>query len=242
MKRFILSSIVLLGGAAVAIVACTGDPPTNTPGVDASTDGTTTTDGSTVNDASSSDGAVDDDSGLVELDGGTVTDGGGDPDPDGGVVIDAGSDAGTCGPPSGNGPTINSVCSSSLIIATGGTIATGTYDLVGYTITGSTSFCSTYVPGPYAGKLVVTSTGANAYRFDERVVRTNIITLSPNKSYDVTASGSTLTVKQTCGVAINDPTWGFSAGKVATDAGTKAGLTYTHASGSASIRYRWVHQ
>jgi hypothetical protein len=240
MKRIILSSSLFVGVAAVVFVACTGDQATVTPLVDASTDGTLA-DAPVGNDGSTTD-AASDDGGLVEIDGGTVTDGGGDPDPDGGVVIDAGSDAGTCGPPSGNGPSITSACSSNLILYQGGTIQTGTYDLVGFTISGTLQFCSTYVPASYAGKLVVTSTGKNAYRFDERVVRTNQIITNPNKSYTVTASGSTLTVAQTCGTAINDPTWSFSAGNVATDAGTKAGLTYTHASGTATVRYRWVHQ
>lgn len=238
MRKLFTLSIVL--GAGV-VVACTGDPVTVQPPVDAST-----TDGNVVKDSSTNDGTVTDDAGddggLVELDGGTIDDGGGNPDPDGGVTIDAGADAGVCGPPSGNGPTFGSTCSSTLILYQGGTIAVGTYDLTGFTVVGSTSYCSTYVPGTYSGKLVVTSLGNGSFRFDERAVRSNVISLPQNRSYTVTAAGSTLTATQTCGYAINDTSWGYGAGKVATDAGTKAGLTYNHALGTASIRYRWVHQ
>ncbi len=238
MRKLILLSVVMGAGA---VVACTGDPVTVQPPVDASTN-----DGNVIKDGSSNDGTVTDDAGddggLVELDGGTVDDAGGNPDPDGGVSIDAGADAGVCGPPSGNGPTFSSTCSSNLIIYTGGTLAVGTYDLTGFTVVGSTSYCGTYVPGTYSGKLVVTSLGNGSYRFDERAVRSNVISLPQNRSYTVTAAGSTLTATQTCGYAINDTSWGYSSGKVNTDAGVKVGLTYAHALGTASIRYRWTHQ
>lgn len=208
------------------------------PPVDASiNDGTvsdSSTDGTVADDAG-------DDGGLVELDGGTVDDGGGDPDPDGGVTIDAGADAGPCGPPSGNGAAITSACSSLKIIYTGGTVAVGTYDLVGFTVAGSVSYCSTYVPASWSGKLVVTSNGKGGFRFDERASG-KLSIISTNRSYDVTAAGSVLTATQLCGVAINDTSWGYSAGKVATDAGTKAGLSYEHNLGTAVVRYRWVHQ
>lgn len=170
MKKILVSGVLLSSGL---VFACTGDV-TNQPVVDASTNDVVQPTDSGSGDTSVGDDAGDD-GGLVETDGGTIDDGGGTVDPDGGVVeIDAGADAGTCGPPPGNGPTFQSSCSSLLVLYSGGAIVPGTYNLAGFTVAGTTQFCGTYTPGGYSGKLVITKT-ANGYRFDERVSASNKI-------------------------------------------------------------------
>ncbi len=238
MRRLAIVTSILASTTAVLFVACGGDDSSVTPTPDAAADTTTTPDGSNTNDGSSTDGSNTND---ADPDAGVITDGGGNPDPDGGVFIDASPDA-SCGPPSGNPASVNSNCSFNLIFFQGGTISPGTYDLIGFTVTGNAQFCQNYQSGPYAGKLVVTSTGNNAYHFDERVVRTNQINFNTNRSYDVTSAQTTLTVTQTCGAAINDNSWSYSTGTLATDAGAKATLLYDHQLGTANVRFRWVHE
>ncbi len=108
---------------------------------------------------------------------------------------------------------------------------------------GSAQFCGTYTPAGYSGKLVVTKT-LTGYRFDERVSASNIILQKPNRSFDVAQTTTTpMSVTQVCGGAVNSKSWGYSSGKVATDAGTKAGLNYVHDfGGTATVRLRWVQQ
>jgi hypothetical protein len=230
-KYFILS---LMAGAGV-VVACTGDGVAVTPTQDATTsDGTVQNDGSTNNDAT-----TEDDSGLVELDGGTIEDAGGDPETDGGVLVDAGADAGPCGPPAGN-TSVTSTCSSTKLLYTGGTIIAGTYDLIGFTVTGTVTYCGLYIPQSWSGKLVVTAV-KGGFRFDERAFGKGIT--NGDRSYIVSTTTTTpLTSTQQCGVAINDASWAYSSGKISTDAGTKTALAYQHNLGTASVRYRWAKQ
>jgi hypothetical protein len=216
------------------IVACSGDDPETAP---TTTDGGT--DATTTPDPDSSTEPVDSGAPTGEEDGGLITDvDGGNPDdePDGGLVLDAGPDGGTCGPASGNGATFSSACSSIKALALGGKITPGTYDLTGFTVTGTLAYCGAYVPGTYSGRLDVASDGVNGFILGERVSRSGVLQLFPNRSYTATAAGSFLTVAQTCGVAVKSTSWGYTV----TSSNGKPVIVYTHDSGSATVRYRWT--
>jgi len=225
------SALVMLsvGGLVFAVGCVENDSVVYT---DAGQDVTTGNDAST--DGAPTDDAATDDAGVI-------TDGGGNPDEDGGVLIDAGADAATCGPPAGSPASINSSCTSLLALYLGGVVQPGTYHLTNFIVEGNTAYCSnTFASAPYAGRLVVTSGGSGKFTFDERVVRTNIINLQPNKSFDVTPVAKVLNVVQTCGVKLTDTAWNYSTGTTATDAGTKNYIFFTRTVGTATVRFRWV--
>lgn len=238
-------SLVIAGGA---FAACSdSESPAVADGADASSvDGSTsstgdaaaTTDSSSVVDSSSSTDATTDLDASLEQDGGLITDGGGNPDdpdagPDDAGAADGG-DAGTCGPAAGNGPALNSVCSSILTIPLGGTIVPGTYDLAGFTVTGSIPFCSTYTQLSYSGRLDVTANGGG-FKLAERVARSG--TRATSRTFDATVNNKFLATTQLCGSAVTSNSWGFSVGKAK---GGKDTITYTHDSGSATVRYFWI--
>lgn len=235
--------VTLVAGGFVFVVGCVSDSevvPVDSGAPDVTTGGDSATDGSTGKDATPDDAALDDaapddDSGII------ITDGGGDPDPDGGVLVDAGADAGTCGPTAGNGPAIQSTCASLSLLPVGGTVQPGTYNLANFTVLATAQYCGTYVPAGYYGRLVITASNGK-FRFDERLGRSNIINLFPNKSFDVTPSAKALQVVQTCGTTVSPTSWGYSTGTSATDAGTKNVIIYTRGSGTATVRYRWVQE
>lgn len=176
-----------------------------------------------------------------EADGGLITEGGGgDPeavlDDAGSSEIDAGGGAGTCGPAAGDGAAISSACSSTKAVATGGALKAGTYDLVGFTVTGTTTYCGAYASVKYAGRLDVEQVG-NTYRLRERVRRTDgPTTRYPNRSFDANANGAFLEVTQTCGSAVVTKSWGY----VLTTLNGKPVITYTHDVGTATVRFRWA--
>lgn len=232
-------SVLVLTAAAVCgvIVACTGDEVPEATSSTADGGSSTTTDSGVATPP------------VGEEDGGLITEGGGGTpeetlddagtEPDASVVVDAG-DGGTvvltCGPGSGNGASIQSACSSLKAIVAGGTLTAGTYDLAGFTITGTTTFCSSYTPLGYAGRLDIADKGGGVFELSERVQRTDVLARPTPKEWNATPSGSFLNVSQTCGTAITSKSWGYT---VSTSNG-KPSLVYTHDSGTATVRYRWV--
>lgn len=235
------STVGTLCVGGFVLVGCVGDDGVvalDSGAPDVTAGGDSSTDGSTGKDAAPTDAGPDD---ADPGDAGIITDGGGDPDPDGGVLVDSGADAGTCGPPSGTGPSIGSNCSSLLSFYGGGTVQPGTYNLTNFTVLATAQYCGTYVPGTYYGRLVITASNGN-FRFDERLGRSNIINLFPNKSFDVTVFNNSLKVVQTCGTTVTPASWGYTATTTATDAGTKNVIFYTRTSGTATVRYRWVQE
>lgn len=212
---------------ATILAACTGDTPGLTPG---QSDGGTPTD--------SGEGITD--AGNPEEEGELIVDGGGgnpDEDQDAGVIAVDGGDGGPvmCGPASGDGATVQSTCATRSQILAGGVIPVGSYDLTGFTVTGTTTFCGTYAPAMYSGRLDVESAAAGTYVLRERTSRTGIIARAPNKSFSATASGSQLTVAQTCGTAVKSTQWGYTVSKSGATI-----VTYVHDSGTATVRYRWT--
>lgn len=218
------------------VVACSGDDTESTPAAasDAGANVPTTPQPEVPNAPADSGSST-----SNEEDGGIITEGGGDPDEeaDAGLVADAGADGGTCGPASGNGAAVASSCSSSLLINGGGTITPGTYDLVNFIVTGNATYCSTYKPSSYSGRLDIASDGQGGFILGERAVRLGgLAPLMPNKSFTATAGGNTLNVAQTCGLGIKATSFGYSTGMK----DGKPTLLYTHDSGSATVRYRWM--
>ena len=224
--------VIWLACAAVptiAFAACVGDSPIAT--VDAGPDVTTI------------DAAPDADEPFeagVELEGGVILDGGGNPDDtDSGLVVDAGKDAGTCGV-SGAAPSVTSGCAYLFFTPGGGSLATVTYHLTGFTVYGTASYCqNTFKSGTYSGKLTITKNPNNSYTFQERLGPTNQIYLppnTPNKNFTVIPSGTSLAVAQTCGNVVSDTSWEYTTG------GTVGARTinYVRASGSSTIKLYWA--
>ncbi|MBK6696039.1 MAG: hypothetical protein IPG50_28090 [Myxococcales bacterium] len=177
----------------------------------------------------------------VEQDAGLITDGGGgnpDDEPDAAVVtVDAGADGGgACGPASGNGASLASACSSGLTFSLGGVVQPGTYDLAGFVLLGTQAYCAAYKASTYSGRLDVASDGQGGFVFGERIVKAGGLALLPNKSFKVTTDSTALKVTQTCGAKIASASWQYS---VSTEAG-KPVILYTHDSGTATVRYKWV--
>lgn len=185
---------------------------------------------------------ADTDAGIItgEEDGGLISDaGGGNPDEeetDAGAVVDAGADGGAavCGPQAGNGAALASTCSSTLSLALGGTITPGSYDLTGFTVTGDIAYCGTYKSSSYSGRLDITADG-DGFILAERVAKVGVISL-PNKSFTAKIENKFLKVTQTCGAKINSTSWGYTL----TTTDGKPTIIYTHDSGTATVRYRWV--
>jgi len=216
------------------IVACSGGDPESTP---AGTDGVAPVTTAPQPDRST-EPMVGSDTVPGEEDAGLITEGGGNPEEpsDAGLVSDAGPDGGTCGPGTGNGPAIASACSSSKTFNGGGTITPGTYDLAGFTLTGSLAFCSSYTVRSYAGRLDVTADGQGGFILGERAVQVGGFSPVPNKSFSAKQGSGVLQVVQTCGLGIKSVAFGYTAS--VTDG--KPTIVYTHDSGSAIVRYRWV--
>ena len=87
-----------------------------------------------------------------------------------------------------------------------------------------------------AGCLLSTSNGAGGFILGERIARSGVLSFFPNTGFTATASGSFLTVTQTCGTAVKSTSWGYTV----TSSGGKPVIIYTHDSGAATVRYRWT--
>ncbi|CAN5434098.1 hypothetical protein BH09MYX1_BH09MYX1_54300 [soil metagenome] len=228
MLRLGLWSALFVGTVSVAGAACVGERDVPVQSTDAGSDAVANVDADDPFDAG------------TEQEGGEITDGGGNPDETEAGVLDAGSEAGACGPSASLVPTLSSSCSSSFAVAGGGSIGTLTYHLTSYTVFGSSSYCVLFKPATLSGKLVVRKNLDGSYHFDERVLQSNAIysppVPGPNKSFTVTASGTTLTTLQICGVKVSDTSWSYTA------SGTKNArtLSYTRTIGSASVRLAWL--
>jgi hypothetical protein len=237
--RYVVSLFAI--ATTAAIVACSGDDPAvvDLPDGGPSIDG----DGSSPVNPTGDSGPV----APEDLDGGLITDDDGglpsEEEPDGGEEeIDAGTspDGGvlTCGPAIGSGAAITSSCVSVRSLALGGTIASGTYDLTSYTVLAAAKTCSAYTPQSFGGRLEVEAGGAaGSYLLKERYQRTGLIVKAPNKTFEATASGTTLNVVQQCGAAVADADWAFSAG---VNKGGKAYVSYTRTVGTGTVRFIWT--
>jgi hypothetical protein len=174
-----------------------------------------------------------------EEDAGVITDGGGgDPEApidDAGVEVDGGADGGVCGPPAGDGATLSSECSSMAARKpSGGTLTPGIYDLQSFVITGTASFCGSYMPVKYEGRLDIVATNGG-FTLRERVRRADGVFSLPNRAYDATTSGTNLNVRQVCGSRVSSTDWPYS---ITMNAG-KPTITYTHELGTAVVRLSW---
>jgi hypothetical protein len=220
-KRAWWSSVACVFAVTAVFVACSDDEstpsgtPTNDGGFNLPDSNTTTTPPG------------------EDPDAGDFVDGGGSDDLGDAGSDDAGlPDGGTCGPPLGNGADITSKCLDGRITRPiGGTIVAGDYDLVAYTFI--TNDCTTAPrPATWSGRLVVTSAGAGAFRFAERLTRG---LRSLVRTVSGTPSGASIPVTLECG-ASTDATWTYTA-TVAADG--KALLAIRHTVGTATIILGW---
>jgi len=226
-KRAWGTSVACLVAVTAVFVACSDDE--TTPGATAPDSGTFTQPETGTTTPPTTGG---------EEDAGLITDAGGNPDDpdDAGTAFDGGlPDGGTCGPASGNGEVFASTCVSTLTRYGGGAIKAASYDLIGFAVEGTERQCAVFTPQNYTGRLDVTAT-PTGFRFAERIAPARSLRATIRAVAITQATNNSLSAVVECGVATNSP-WPYTT-RVEAGSGKQI-LTYTHSSGTATVRFTW---